>query len=1289
MRKLLAALVFLTGPAARADEDWPLWRRDPERTGSSPAGLPHPLRLQWVRELPPPRPAWPDQPRLPFDAVNEPVVAGGVLFVGSSRTDRLFAIDARTGELRWTFFADGPVRFPAAVWEGRVYFVSDDGWLRCLDAERGTLLWRVRGGPSDRRVLGHERLVSTWPARGAPVVADGVVYFAASLWPFMGTFLHAVDARTGKILWTNDGDGALYIPQPHNADAFAGVAPQGPLALSGELLLVPGGRSVPACYDRRTGRLVHFRLAEGNRKGGYDVAVAGRVYFCGGSMFDRESGLWLADLGRPLVVAGGRVWWADRKEGLRRLELPSSIEIVETKDRKGRPMRRARARLARPEQIDGPRVEALLIAGPRLYAGTEGRLFAVDLENPDRVVWEESIQGTPLSLVAAGGRLFASTREGSIYCFGPDEVPRARTHAWASEPPAETASAARARQILQGAGVREGYAAVWGLGSGDLAVELARRSALHVIAVDSDPARVASFRERVAAAGLYGERIEAHVGDPREFPWPPYFADLAVADEALADGMSADGRFAEALVRILRPHGGTASLPAELAVSESFARFVGNGELRAFEAEGRRLLRRGALPGAADWTHEHADAANTRVSRDRVVRAPLGLLWFGGPSNEGILPRHGHGPQPQVIEGRLILEGVDKLRAIDIYTGRLLWETPLPGVGQFFNNTFHQPGANASGTNYISTSDGIYVAYGRSCLKLDPATGARVGEFTFPPAPGAKEPPLWGYLNVVGDFLVGGAEPLGGHEALRGRVDDGGDDPDDDDDDLFMRRLVQLLGDRDAMSSSRRLAVLDRRTGEVLWTVEARSGFRHNGICAGKGVLYAIDRLSGMQAARLKREGSSEPPAPRLTAFDLRTGRKLWETQEQVFGTWLSYSEEHDVLVEAGRLGRDTLRDEPRGMRARRGSDGRILWERKDYSGPPMIRGTAILMADRACDVRTGEPLERVHPITLEKTPWTWGRGYGCNTPMASEHLMTFRSGAAGFFDLARDGGTGNLGGFRSGCTNNLLVAGGVLVAPDYTRTCTCSYQNQVSLALVPMPENEMWTFFGSTELRGRVRRLGLNFGAPGDRRADDGTLWLEWPSIAGKSPAVKVRVEPQDARPFRRHSSAVGGEGHPWVVASGLAGLESVVVTLDPSARGERPYTVRLFFAEPEDRAPGERVFGVELQGREVLADFDVAREAGGPRLGVVREFRGVKAGKELEVTLRARKGDPLLCGLEVIEEGAPLLRPAGDARAEPPPEGASEEEPSGGAWGAAVGAGAVALLAGAAWGAGRIRGR
>ena len=121
----------------------------------------------------------------------------------------------------------------------------------------------------------------------------------------MGVFIHALDARTGKAIWTSDGDGSLYHKQPHNAEAFAGVAPQGHLVIAGDKLLVPGGRSVPACYDRRTGKLLYFRLAEnGKRGGGADVAALGDVWFNGGAAFERDSGEF-----RPFSAApsGGEV----------------------------------------------------------------------------------------------------------------------------------------------------------------------------------------------------------------------------------------------------------------------------------------------------------------------------------------------------------------------------------------------------------------------------------------------------------------------------------------------------------------------------------------------------------------------------------------------------------------------------------------------------------------------------------------------------------------------------------------------------------------------------------------------------------------------------------------------------------------------------------------------------------------------------------------------------------------------------------------------------------------------
>jgi hypothetical protein len=389
----------------------------------------------------------------------------------------------------------------------------------------------------------------------------------------------------------------------------------------------------------------------------------------------------------------------------------------------------------------------------------------------------------------------------------------------------------------------------------------------------------------------------------------------------------------------------------------------------------------------------------------------------------------------------------------------------------------------------------------------------------------------------------------------------------------------------------------------------------------------------------LKRRGENPPNQPRLVVFDLASGKQLWSTEQDVFGTWLSYSAEHDVLVEAGRVASDTISDEPKGMRVYQAGAGKALWENKSFSGPAMLHHDTILMAGKACHLLTGTQRMREHPLSGEPVEWTWSRNYGCNTPMASEHLITFRSGAAGYLDFCTDGGTGNFGGFRSSCSNNLIVAGGLLTAPDYTRTCVCSYQNQTSLALVPMPDVETWTSFGAQSPKQRVRSLGINLGAPGDRKDEAGTLWLEFPSVGGSSPTVSVTLDPSQPEWFRRHSSQVTGTGLSWVAASGAKGLNSVRIRLADSGRTSPKYTVRFHFMEPDLVSSGERVFDVRVQGKPAIAALDVVNETSGRNRSLVKEVSGVEVADELVVELipsaTAKYRDSLLSGIEIQAEG------------------------------------------------------
>jgi hypothetical protein len=250
---------------------------------------------------------------------------------------------------------------------------------------------------------------------------------------------------------------------------------------------------------------------------------------------------------------------------------------------------------------------------------------------------------------------------------------------------------------------------------------------------------------------------------------------------------------------------------------------------------------------------------------------------------------------------------------------------------------------------------------------------------------------------------------------------------------------------------------------------------------------------------------------------------------------------------------------------------------------------------------------------------------------VGSEYLLTFRSGAAGYYDMRNNSGTGNFGGTKSGCSSSLIPANGVLNAPDYMRTCTCSYQNRTSLAMVHMPEAEMWTYTSLGSASGPIKKVGVNFGAPGDRLADNGVLWLDYPSVGGSSPNISVTTVPASPQWFRHHAARFEGESLGWVTASGAIGLTNVTVLVN-NARQEAEYLVRLYFAEPENAEVGQRVFDVAIQGQQVLSNFDVAQHAVSDGSGIVREFGPIKAGSNLTLTLTPLVGQPVICGIELL---------------------------------------------------------
>lgn len=1302
-------LVSLIGTPVQAG-DWPQWRYNLGHGASTPDPLPQDLQLQWVRQLPRAEAAWPvSQHKLRYDLSYEPVVLGKLIFVPSTVRDSVTAFDTETGQAQWRFYTGGPVRFAPTGWEGKLYVVSDDGYLYCLEAETGKLLWKFRGGPSDYKILGNERLISMWPARGAPVVHEGKAYFAASIWPFMGTFIHALDAGSGEVIWTNSGSASDFILQPHSSPAFAGVGPQGYLSVFQDKLFVAGGRSVPAVYDRHTGKLLYYHA--NTKRGGYAVYVGTEWFYNDDCIYRIADGKHIGQA-NATVLDDKAMYSIDEKKRIRAQSL--SVTWREVKDSKGKTKKQAEFKTLWTRQPNLPLDKLFIKAGSQLYAGSKnGLIAAVNLpqENETRgqdrklspaadITWHMQVQGEPWTMLAADDKLFVVTVQGSIYCFGA----RGAARVYHQPAPEQTKTQRRwdetAWQILRDTDIRAGYALVLGAGTGQLAEALVRHSDLQVIGLDSNADQVDRLRQRFDRAGLYGKRISILQGTLLDTPISPYLASLVVAEDLDTAGYTKDRTrdFVARLFHVLRPYGGTACLPLDTTQQKALGQWADTGELAQCDITrqgDRMLLRRvGALPDSAPWTHQYADVSNTVFSPDKRVKGPLGLLWFGGPSHLDVLPRHGHGPSQQVIGGRLFVQGINVLSARDVYTGRVIWRKELPELNTFnmyYNSTFnpdlydrsynqkHIPGANAWGSNFVVAPDRLYLIMGQTCLALDPATGDTLHKWTLEEKSDIGVP-NWGYIGVHKDLLIAGTAPF---------------HIDKQDKQWFLQFNHRYA------TGSRYITVLNRYTGKVLWERKAVYNFRHNTIIAGQDTLFCIDGLSPIKKAFLTRRGLGFESKPRVLALDARTGQERWSTDENVFGTWLGYSEQYDVLLQAGARAGDRAPDEiSRGMCAYRGTDGQQLWRSNvSYDGPPILYHDRIITQTggsnqnarpaKTFQLLTGQPVTWTHPLTGQTVPWQWIRFKGCNTAVASEHLLTFRSASGAYIDMSCGMGTTSLGGFKSGCTSNLIVADGVLNAPDYTRTCTCSYQNQTSLALVHFPEDDPWypsveswsfDFLPAPPSPQPVKRIGINFGAAGNRRSADGTLWLEYPSVGGPSPDIPIQLQVAEPRLFRYHASRAS-KGHgkqedvmSWVGASGIEGVETITIrpfvqpqSPDLNHKGEvlaftknalnqalrdtladaggrfdrpQPYTVRLYFANVQGVAPGQRVFDVTLQDRAVLKDLDIAAETSGGDPCLVKEFRDVPILDTLRISLSNRstqRTPTMISGVELIAEASP----------------------------------------------------
>lgn len=330
-------------------------------------------------------------------------------------------------------------------------------------------------------------------------------------------------------------------------------------------------------------------------------------------------------------------------------------------------------------------------------------------------------------------------------------------------------------------------------------------------------------------------------------------------------------------------------------------------------------------------------------------------------------------------------------------------------------------GTAGTHSNYCVTKDGVYVRYADKCLRIDRNTGKKLGEMSAPPdvtaSPGSA-PGIWGYIAVEDGRLYGTlADP---EHVVTYRYQRGGD----------------MSGQ---LTESTSIFCLDAISGKLKWRHEAEWSIRHNAIAIGGGVVYLIDRPAAMFDRRRGAKPDGLLDAGQLVALEADTGQVQWTSTENIYGTTLLLSAECEALVMGYQPTSFRLASEVGGrISVFSTMSGRRLWERAaSYRSRPMINGTTVYAQGGAWDLHTGE-----------RRAFNFRRSYGCGILASGANLLVFRSATLGYFDLLDNEKSVDYGGLRPGCWINAIPAGGLVLVPDGSAGCACSYQNRAWVAL-------------------------------------------------------------------------------------------------------------------------------------------------------------------------------------------------------------------------------------------------
>ena len=383
-------------------EDWAQFKKDELHAGHTSGTLKPPLNLAWAAHTG------------GITNYSSPVTSGGLVFVGtqyfnSMKGNSVAAFDAVSGNIRWRFQADSPIKHTVAVKDGIVVAQSAEGIVYALNAGTGKQIWRY-----------DIKKTSIFPLTNPVAIDKNQVYVG--------------DDAKFTVLRLKDGDYEWDFNIDHNYGISIADAP----AIWEDVVIVPF-RHGTVKLARDSGRQEMLREFNPQPESGVEVpriplhrtpVISENIMYS--SYYPHESRLCAYDLDKnqflwisQLVVSRGPY------EELSSPAVADGVVVVGTAKGEVAGVEAETGKIIWKSQsgkniasfVPGIRLESSITSSPAIcngiaYIGSnDGVLYAFDIKTGD-IVWKFDI-GCPVtgSPAISGNTLFVTAYDGTLYAF--------------------------------------------------------------------------------------------------------------------------------------------------------------------------------------------------------------------------------------------------------------------------------------------------------------------------------------------------------------------------------------------------------------------------------------------------------------------------------------------------------------------------------------------------------------------------------------------------------------------------------------------------------------------------------------------------------------------------------------------------------------------------------------------------------------------------------------------------------------------------------------------------------